>query len=305
MQTRIARFPAAPLPAASFAMIALLALAPLLAGCDRRAETQPPAASFSPIVAEVNGEAITRRDLDAAIAMLPESLREQRGNPEMRRQLVKRLIRERLLAQKARELGLHLDPEFRQKLARIERHLLADAAREWKEGSLPDPSEAEIRAWYERHPDAFTTPEQIHARHILVADERTAKKLLRHLRRKPDDFAAIAARVSLDDNTKARGGDLNWFPRGVMVPAFEQVAFALKKGEIGGPAHTRFGWHIIQVLDRKPASRRPLDQVRDEIISILRHRQWEQWLATLEKSARIRLLDAGADATAAGADDRQ
>ncbi len=277
MHTRFVRF------------TAVLAVALALAGCERDHRAQAPAAPFSPVIAEVNGETITQRDLDAAIAMLPESLRQQRADPAVRRQIIERLIRERLLAQKARELGLHLDPEFRQKMARIERHLLADAAREWKEDALPEPTEAEIRAWYESHPDAFTTPEQIHARHILVADEASALKLLRHLRRKPDDFAAIAARVSLDDNTRARGGDLNWFPRGVMVPAFEKVAFSLEKGEIGGPAHTRFGWHVIQVVDRKPASRQPLDQVRDEIVSILRHRLWEAWIAQLEKSARIHL----------------
>ncbi|MDX8402448.1 MAG: peptidylprolyl isomerase [Mariprofundaceae bacterium] len=262
----------------------------LLAGCTRGDQPDAPPVSFSPIIAEVNGEAVTQRDLDAEIERLPAGLRAQGDDPVVRRHLVERLVRERLLAQKARELGLHLDPEFRQRLARIERRLLADAAREWKRASLPEPTEAEIRAWYAAHPDQFTTPEQVRARHLLVASEKQARSLLRQLRRKPDDFAAVAARLSLDDNTKARGGDLNWFPRGVMAPAFEKLAFSLKKGEIGGPVQTRFGWHVIQVLDRRPASLQPLDAVRDEIVSILRQKRWEQWMDELAAKARIRVI---------------
>ncbi len=272
--------------------LAGLVFASYLTGCSPSEPDQPSAElPFSPVIAEVNGEPIRERDIERELARLPENLRAFRNEPTIKQHLLRRMIHQRLLAQQARTLGLDLDPEFRERLARIERRLLAEAATEWRKSQIGEPGEDEIRAYYEAHPQDFTVPEQIHARHILVASEAKARKLIRRLKRHPEEFEALAAKESLDDSNRARGGDLNWFSRGVMVPAFEQAAFKLKEGEIGGPVRTRFGWHIIQVVGRKPASRRPLAEVRDEIASILTQQRLEQWIAELEERARIRILD--------------
>ena len=89
--------------------------------------------------------------------------------------------------------------------------------------------------------------EQVWARHILVENEADAVGVLARLDKK-EDWAKIAAEVSLDTGSKNSGGDLGWFAKGRMVLPFEEAAFALKEGEISQPVKTDFGWHIIQVV---------------------------------------------------------
>lgn len=89
--------------------------------------------------------------------------------------------------------------------------------------------------------------EEVWARHILVKTEAEAKAVLARLANK-EDWAKIAADVSIDTGTKSNGGDLGWFGKGQMVAPFETAAFALKEGEISQPVQTDFGWHIIQVI---------------------------------------------------------
>lgn len=90
--------------------------------------------------------------------------------------------------------------------------------------------------------------EQVWARHILVANEATAKELYAELKAGAD-FAQLAQINSLDTSNAGMGGDLGWFGRGVMVVPFENAAFALEPGEISEPVQTDFGWHIIQCID--------------------------------------------------------
>ncbi len=99
------------------------------------------------------------------------------------------------------------------------------------------------------------TQDQVWARHILVADEATANNVRQRLLN-GEDFAKVAAEVSIDTGTKTKGGDLGWFGKGAMVAEFEAAAFSQKVGEIGPPVKSQFGYHIIQVLAHEEV---PLD----------------------------------------------
>jgi foldase protein PrsA len=126
------------------------------------------------------------------------------------------------------------------------------------------------------------TAEQVHARHILVADEATAKQVEDKLKA-GGDFAQLAAQYSLDVTTKQTGGDLGWFSRGQLLQkTVEDSAFALAANQISAPVKSDLGYHIIQTLER--VKDRPIDaQTRYR----LTEEAFERWIQSLVKGARI------------------
>ncbi len=127
-----------------------------------------------------------------------------------------------------------------------------------------------------------TTAEQVHARHILLATEAEAQSVLQQLLNGAD-FAALAQQYSLDEATKVNGGDMGFFPRGILLaPEVEEAAFALQPGQISGVVASQFGYHIIQVLERVPD--RPLSE---DALGTLRDRAFRQWVDELWAAATI------------------
>ncbi len=127
-----------------------------------------------------------------------------------------------------------------------------------------------------------TTQEQVRASHILVATEEAAQELIDG-RLQDEDFATVAEEVSTDTGTAQNGGDLGWFPRGVMTKPFEDVAFSLGVGEMTQtPVQTEFGWHIIKVTDH--ADERPLTL---SMINSLKANAFSRWLDEQFEAADI------------------
>jgi foldase protein PrsA len=120
--------------------------------------------------------------------------------------------------------------------------------------------------------------EQVHAQHILVADEETGQEVLARLEA-GEDWAELAAEYSEDTSNKDDGGDLGWFPRGVMVAAFEEAAFSLEPGETSDLVQTDFGYHIIQVLE---VGTREVDE---QIYSSMQQQAFQTWLDEQEAAA--------------------
>ncbi len=249
-------------------------------------------AGNSPVVAQVNGHDFHESDIDAEIATLPEQLQYLRDNPELRGKVLQAIMRRYVLSQKARQMHLETTPMVKRRIERAREAILIQALEQARAKNLPSPSDERIKVYYKKHASEFTTPEQIHARHILVSSRKKAEKILRELH-KGKDFVALAAAYSLDDSNKSRGGDLNWFPRGAMVKSFEDAAFALKgKDALSKPVKTRFGWHIIQLLGRKPASMQTLDEARGQIVDVLRQQALSNWMEQAMQSAGARVLKA-------------
>ena len=121
------------------------------------------------------------------------------------------------------------------------------------------------------------TREERRASHILItvpadakddakkAAEAKAREVAERVRKNPKSFADVAKKESQDPGSAAQGGDLGFFPRGAMVKAFEDAAFAAKKGDIVGPVRSEFGYHVIQVTDIKPEKVRSLAEASPEI----------------------------------------
>jgi foldase protein PrsA len=125
--------------------------------------------------------------------------------------------------------------------------------------------------------------EQVHARHILVADEATGEQVLARLDA-GEDWAALAQEYSQDTSNKDSGGDLGWFPRGMMVPEFEEVAFSLEPGKTSDLVQTDFGYHIIQVLEK---GTRELDE---QIYNSLVQQAFGQWLDEQKAAAQVAIV---------------
>ncbi|MFJ7745632.1 peptidylprolyl isomerase [Peribacillus sp. NPDC097295] len=116
--------------------------------------------------------------------------------------------------------------------------------------------EAEVKEAYKNYkPD-------LKARHILVKDKKTADEVKAKLD-KGGDFAALAKEYSTDTGTAAKGGDLGWFSTGEMVPEFEEAAAKMKKDEISKPVKSEFGYHVIQLLDKK--EKEPYEDMKKEL----------------------------------------
>lgn len=170
--------------------------------------------------------------------------------------------------------------------------------------SVPEASDAEAQEFYDKNPDKFQQSEQVRASHILLmVDEKAdaaakekvkaeAEALLKRAR-SGEDFAALAKEHS-QDGSASQGGDLGYFPRGQMVPAFEQAAFALQAGQISDVVTTPFGYHIIKVTDHKPASTVPLAQVAPQVKQYLtaqkKQQQADTFISTLRAKSTIEVL---------------
>jgi peptidyl-prolyl cis-trans isomerase C len=161
--------------------------------------------------------------------------------------------------------------------------------------------EAEIKAYYDSHSDLFKQPEQVKASHVLIKVEPKAtepekaealKKMkeVQEKQKKGEDFAALAKEYS-ECPSRAKGGDLGYFGRGQMVPPFEEVAFKLTPGEVSDIVKTRFGYHLIKVVDKKPESTASYESIKERIGQYLKQekvqKEVEQFVENLRKQAKV------------------
>lgn len=142
-------------------------------------------------------------------------------------------------------------------------------------------TDEQVAAYYEENKAAFTQPEQRRARHILLRvassapedvvqqAEAKAQDLVAQIRGGAD-FEALAREHSADPGSASKGGDLGWFPRGRMVPQFDEAVFSMEPGQVSDPVRTNFGFHVIRLEEIKPTAPQPLEEVTEQIRSQLR-----------------------------------
>lgn len=158
------------------------------------------------------------------------------------------------------------------------------------------------------------TGEQVHARHILLsivdqkgqpsqwesaslAEKTAVRKKMEDLQKqikKGANFAELAEKNSVDKGSAANGGDLGFFGRGQMVPAFEKAAFSLAEGQVSDIVESPFGLHLIKLIEKKPASKLRLDQAENDLREYLfrsaQQKSFEEYVAGLRKSADVKVL---------------
>ncbi len=166
---------------------------------------------------------------------------------------------------------------------------------------VPDPTEAEVEAFFTAHKDEYVVPEQVLCQHILVKvndsdlpEVKTAAfekiSAIRARIAAGGDFAEEAKKNS-DCPSGQEGGSLGWFGRGMMVPEFDKAAFEMKKGEISGIITTQFGYHIIYKADQRGGTAQTLVDAHDQIKDLLRHeargQAMDKYVAELRAAAKI------------------
>jgi peptidyl-prolyl cis-trans isomerase C len=162
-------------------------------------------------------------------------------------------------------------------------------------------SDDETKAHYNNNLDLFKQPEQVRAMHILAMVEpqsteeqkAAARKKLKEVQKKleqGEDFEALAKEYS-EGPSGAKGGDLGYFSRGQMVPPFEEAVFALKSGAVSDIVETRFGYHLIKVVDKKPVSMMSYEEIKDNLQQYMKQQKVQEqvklYIEKLQKKAKV------------------
>ncbi len=244
------------------------------------------AADYGRDVPLVSGESVEISSGDLRMELELLSARDRARALEDRRQLdrvVNRMFLRRQLAALAEEKGYLDDAEVQARLRLQREQYLSNLVPQRFLDELEMPAfEEEARAHYEAHPGEFTPAETVRARHILLkaaddaARERRraeAESLLARIR-DGESFGELAAEYS-EDGTRFMAGDLGSFGRGQMVQEFEEAVFALAEPGATDLVESRFGFHVVQLLERAGAVPRPFEEVQASIVERL-SREYQQ-----------------------------
>lgn len=246
----------------------LLASALLLASATATAD----------VVVSAAGLNIEAAEIERAVSEIipPQQQPIVRDKADRLERFVRDYAQVRQLGQLAIERGLDRDPAVQLKLEHEKHRVLTQALVEDELSKSKRPDAKQLaRETYAAEPERFAVPEQVHTRHILFMQqddetwpelEQRAAKVLAELRKDKSRFAELAKQHSQDPGSAEQGGDLGYLAHEEVVKPYADAAFSMKKGEISEPVKTRFGLHIIELLDKKPAGKRTFAEVEDLLI---------------------------------------
>ena len=274
------------------------------------------------VIATVNEQDITKRDVDVWISLFSVLYGPDIDDAETREGILGQMIEETVLLQAAEERELEADAdeleeavdelwnalalqaggdsELETALGKydigrsdvqglVRRALVVELLYDQLLAGIEKTSSEEAEEFFNNNPERFVNPEKVRARHILVETEEEAEALLEQLR-EGAHFATLAMEHSTDGSA-VEGGDLGFFPRGHMIPEFEEVAFSLEEGEISEVVSSMFGYHIIKLEERTEERQLTLDEVEEDIKATLDQQKgddlFEQFLANLLDQAVI------------------
>lgn len=278
-----------PVRAASLPLFAavLIGLASAMAGCAPQQE--------EPVLALVNGRAITQVEFDVRWNELSPATRDRYEKEGGKRRFLDELITRELLMQEARRQGLDQNDAIRDKAQRYKEQLILDELLKDKLKTKVELTQAELDAYYEKHAHELLAPLKVNVSIMLLPNYPAAKDLETQVN-KGGDFGKFAQRYSIDNKTKAKGGDLGPYRKDLVIPEVDAVIHTLKPGMVSAPIKTDAGYYLVMItaLDNETiqADLATRERLRQELLADKRRKRFEEVIADIRANATVRLADA-------------
>jgi len=247
-------------------------------------------AMASDILATVNGKNITKQDAQAFVTASAPQANFTDISASDQKLVINRLIEKALFTELAAKEGIDKKPEFKRNLAKIREELLVNM---WMKAQMDNAlvSASEAQEFYEKNKDKFMEKASMHARHILVESEESAKEIIGTLK----SLSGETLKNKFIDMAKSKstgpsgpqGGDLGTFTKGQMVPEFSKAAWELNNGEITEtPVKTQFGYHVIYLETKTEEKPSAYEQVKEKIMATLKQQQFAAKITDVAKELK-------------------
>lgn len=215
------------------------------------------------VLVKIQGKEITEKDLDRIIEKYPVEKRIYFETSAGRKQLLEQKTAFTLFGMYAKECGRDKEPDFVAHLCDIEEQMLTQMIMQELFAGLTV-TEEETENFYRTHPERFAVEETVKARHILVETQEEAEQIRNKIISGEVSFEEAAKEYSICPS-KEKGGDLGYFKRGMMVKEVEEAAFSLPVKECSQPVKSRFGCHLIEVLDKTEPGSLSYEEVAEKL----------------------------------------
>ncbi|MDH5668584.1 MAG: peptidylprolyl isomerase [Nitrospira sp.] len=273
----------------STALAFLLAgLAPVLSGCPQQQKEEP-------VVALVNGRAITQAEFDLRWQELSDATRTRYEKDGGKRRFLDELVTRELLLQEARRRGIDQDDTIRDKTQRYKEQLVLDELLKGKLQSKVDITQNELDAYFEAHAHELLDPLKVQVSLMLLPNLYAAKDLESQVNQ-GGSFVNFAKRYSIHEKSKANGGDLGPYRKGLVGPEVDAVIHSIKPGLISAPIKTDDGYYLVKTtpLDKETieADLATQERLRQELLADKRRKRFEDVIADIRANATVRLGDA-------------
>lgn len=259
----------------------------LLSSC-----TPPP--SEERVVAFVNGKPITQTEFDSEWSDLPEATKARYEKEGGKQVFLKELVDHELLMQEARKQGLDQTDVFRDRVRRYKEKLLKDELLKDRMKAAVEPTKEELDRYYEQHANELLTPLKVRVAQMLLPNFPAAKDLETQVNR-GGDFGKFAQRYSIDGKTKAKGGDLGPYRKGLVIPEVDEVLRTLKPGMVSAPIKTDAGYYLVMITALEPeiiqADLAKRERLRQELVYLKRKQHFDDVIAEIKAKAVVRLAD--------------
>lgn len=259
----------------------------LLSGC-----TPPP--SEERVVAFVNGKPITQTEFDNEWNDLPEATKARYEKEGGKQVFLKELVDHELIMQEARKQGLDLSDAFRDRVRRYKEKLLKEELLKDRMKATAEPTKEELDRYYEQHANELLTPLKVRVAQMLLPNFPAAKDLETQVNR-GGDFGKFAQRYSIDTKTKAKGGDLGPYRKGLVIPEVDEAIRTLKPGMVSAPIKTDAGYYLVMITALEPeiiqADLAKRERLRQELLYLKRKQHYDDAIAEIKAKAVVRLGD--------------